>query len=101
MLHFAAYKAYKLGLLYYRLLLFLNDFTKLSNIGWANTGDDVARGNYGLWDQRQSMIFVRDHIAAFGGDPNRVTLFGQSAGASSIGLHIISPQSAGLDMVSL
>ena len=41
-------------------------------------------------------MFVRDNIAAFGGDPNRVTIFGQSAGAATTGLLVVSPQATGI-----
>lgn len=53
-------------------------------------------GNYGLYDQLEAIKWVKTNIAAFGGDPDNITLIGQSAGAMSIQLHCLSPLSDGL-----
>ena len=57
---------------------------------------DGSTGNYGLQDQRMGMRWVQDNIAAFGGDPNQVMLFGQSAGGGSTAVHLIAHRSKGL-----
>ena len=62
----------------------------------ALTTEGKVAGNYGFLDERAALMWVRDHIAAFGGDPGNVTLGGQSAGAQSVGLHLVSPGSQGL-----
>ena len=49
-----------------------------------------------MLDQVKAMEFVRDNIKGFGGDPNKVTLFGQSAGAASSSFHTVSPLSRGM-----
>ena len=53
-------------------------------------------GNYGLFDQLTAMRWIRDNIAAFGGDPENVTIMGQSAGAMSVQQHCLSPLTDGL-----
>jgi len=53
-------------------------------------------GNYGLFDQQTAISWVRDNIASFGGDPENITIMGQSAGAMSVQQHCLSPMSAGL-----
>lgn len=55
-----------------------------------------ASGNYGLLDHVAALRWVRDNIAAFGGDPNNVTLFGQSSGADNVNVLLASPLSEGL-----
>jgi len=64
--------------------------------GFLSTGDDVIPGNYGHWDQIQALKWVQENIAAFGGDPTRVTIYGQSAGAISVSTLFLSPQATGL-----
>ncbi len=62
---------------------------RLGSLGWAF-------GNWGLLDHLAVLDWVQREIRAFGGDPDRVTLAGQSAGAGNVADLIVSPQSAGL-----
>ncbi|PWU00782.1 MAG: hypothetical protein C5B51_24375 [Terriglobia bacterium] len=58
--------------------------------------DRKASGNYGLMDQVAALQWVQKNIAAFGGDPRRVTIDGDSAGAMSVGDLLVTPQARGL-----
>ena len=55
-----------------------------------------SSGNYGIMDQQAALLWVQRNIDKFGGDPSRVTIFGQSAGAESVLVHLASPASNGL-----
>ncbi|XP_071941151.1 acetylcholinesterase-like [Antedon mediterranea] len=69
---------------------------RLGIYGFLTTDDDVAPGNYGMLDQVMALKWIQDNIAEFNGDPDRITIFGQSAGAASVHFHILSPLSKGL-----
>ncbi|MCC5872999.1 MAG: carboxylesterase family protein [Gammaproteobacteria bacterium] len=75
---------------------------RLGPLGWfahpvLDDGDPLdASGNYGILDLQFALEWVQDNIAAFGGDPDRVTVFGESAGGTNIFALLVSPLSTGL-----
>jgi para-nitrobenzyl esterase len=62
----------------------------------AEDPSNPTSGEYGTLDQIAAFTWVQKNVAAFGGDPSNVTIFGESAGATSMALHLVSPKSAGL-----
>ena len=74
---------------------------RLGPLGFLSTGDIHRPGNYGLLDPRMALEWGKTNIEKFGGDPSRITIFGQSAGAASVGLHTLSPRSKGKPAVPI
>ncbi len=68
---------------------------RLTTLGFLALEDGVTNGNFGLADQITALDWVRLHIADFGGDPDRITIFGQSAGAGSVRALMASPKAIG------
>lgn len=77
-------------------VVFVSMNYRLGVLGFASLNHPDAVGNAALKDQLLVLKWVQANIAAFGGDPNQVTIFGESAGAVSVGMHILSEQSKGL-----
>lgn len=63
--------------------------------GFLSTGDQSAKGNYGLLDQIQALRWLHENIGHFGGDHQRITIFGSGAGATCVNLLILSHHSEG------
>jgi len=63
--------------------------------GFLDTEDEVVPGNMGLKDQSMALRWVKENIAAFGGNTESITLTGTSAGGCSVHFHYLSPWSRG------
>ncbi|XP_051153447.1 acetylcholinesterase-like [Leptopilina boulardi] len=66
---------------------------RVASLGFLYFGTYDVPGNAGLFDQLMALQWVHDNIAFFGGNPDNVTLFGESAGAVSVSMHLLSPLS--------
>lgn len=69
---------------------------RLDAIGFLSLDTEEIPGNAGMKDQVAALRWVKSNISKFGGDPNNMTLFGESAGGASVSFHLISPMSKGL-----
>ncbi|XP_044260980.1 juvenile hormone esterase-like [Tribolium madens] len=69
---------------------------RLGVFGFLSTQDEVIPGNNGLKDQLFALQWVNKNIHLFGGNSSEITIFGQSAGAASVGYHLVSKKSTGL-----
>ncbi|XP_066438922.1 fatty acyl-CoA hydrolase precursor, medium chain-like [Eleutherodactylus coqui] len=69
---------------------------RLGLLGFYSTADNQVHGNYGFKDQLAALQWIQENIAAFGGDPSSVTIFGTSIGGISVSALVLSPLSKGL-----
>ncbi|KAM3608545.1 uncharacterized protein V6R79_000794 [Siganus canaliculatus] len=69
---------------------------RLGILGFLSTGDQTCQGNWGLLDQLAALRWVQENIEAFGGDPQKVTVAGESAGGISASILTLLPQAKGL-----
>jgi carboxylesterase type B len=69
---------------------------RLGNLGFLALDDGITNGNYGLQDIITALQWVSTNIEAFGGDPSRVTIFGESSGAAGVRALLASPKTKGL-----
>ncbi|CAL8091977.1 unnamed protein product [Orchesella dallaii] len=69
---------------------------RLGTLSFLNSEDGVFPGNLGFKDQVMVLRWVKDNVASYGGDPNRVTIFGNSGGGASASFLMVSPLSSGL-----
>ncbi|KAM9734998.1 bile salt-activated lipase-like [Menidia menidia] len=69
---------------------------RVGALGFLSSGDSSMPGNYGLWDQQAAIAWVHRNIQSFGGDPDNITIFGESAGGASVNFQILTPHNKGL-----
>lgn len=83
----------KKGIITVTLNYRLGIFGFFSHPDLTKESPNKSSGNYGLLDQNAALLWVKKNIAAFGGDPNKITIAGESAGSISVSAHMVSPLS--------
>ena len=64
---------------------------RLHALGFISFGNNLVSGNMGLKDQHLAIMWVKKNIQNFGGDPDKITIFGESSGGQSVQTHVLSP----------
>lgn len=77
-------------------IIYIGANFRLGPLGFLSTEQEDCPGNFGLKDQVMALKWIQENIETFGGDPNLVTIFGESAGGASVTYHMMSPLSKGL-----
>ena len=68
---------------------------RLGPLGWLSLNTDEIPGNAGIFDQIEGLKWTRKFVKYFGGDPNCVTIAGESAGGASVSMLMLAPQARG------
>lgn len=95
-LHYRGESLAKKGIVFVNITYRLGVFGYYTNEELAAESPNGTTGNYGLLDQIEALKWVNKNISAFGGDPNKVTIAGESAGSSSVNALCVSPLAKGL-----
>ncbi|KAL3289628.1 hypothetical protein HHI36_023038 [Cryptolaemus montrouzieri] len=83
-------------LVYRQRVIVITVAFRINIFGFLTTMDGEAPGNFGLMDQQAAMTWVKNNIEKFSGNPNNICLMGYGTGGTSIGIHMINPESKGL-----
>lgn len=91
----AKYSSYAPDFILDRNVVFVSINYRLGVFGFLSTGDLNCPGNWGLKDQILALHWIKRNIRNFGGNPDKISIVGQSAGSSSVSYILQSPKSAG------
>jgi len=91
----AKYSSYAPDFILDRDVVFVSINYRLGVFGFLSTGDLNCPGNWGLKDQIMALHWIKRNVRNFGGNPDKISIVGQSAGSSSVSYIMQSPKSAG------